>query len=103
MRRSICTVNPALPRTVLSIISPAPRTRSLHSVHCEIAICVVTRFVELGQVGSFSLAQLSVFHASINQASKTIVQKAALITGTLGRSSDSRSFNHFLDKKSFFV
>src|SRR5688572_13418514 len=47
------------------IIGLAPRAR-LHSVHGEIGISVVTRFVKLGQVSAFSLAQLSVFHATID-------------------------------------
>src|SRR6185369_15343886 len=84
------------------IISPAPRT-SLHSIHCEIAICVVTRFVELGQLGCFSFAQIPVLYTAINQTSKTIVQQAAFVASALGCCAHGSSLNDLLDKKTFFV
>src|SRR5262245_24809586 len=84
------------------IIGPAPRTL-LNSIHREIRVSVVTRLVELGQLGAFRLAQLSVFDATINQTAKTVVQKASLVARSLRGGAYCRSSNNFLDEKPFLV
>src|SRR5690242_15881593 len=66
------------------IVRSAPRT-SFHSVHRKITVGVITRFIELGQVRPISLAQLTFFNATIDQAAKAVVQETAFVASTFCR------------------
>src|SRR5829696_1680905 len=78
------------------IIGPPPRT-AFRAVHCEIGISLVTRFVELGQLSTICFAQLSIFHATIDEPAKAIVQEGPIIASAFYGSADSRSLDDLLD------
>src|SRR6185503_14357026 len=84
------------------VVRSSART-GLYSIDCEICVSVVTRLVELGQLGAVSFAQLAVFDATINQTPETVVQKTALVARALRGGAHGRAFNHLLDEKTFLV
>src|SRR6266478_2645368 len=85
------------------LIIMTPAALSLVTVSCNIGVRIETRFVEIYQFCAFGLAQFVTLNSLRYQASKSVMEQAALVTGAPHGFTHSGATNHFFDEIAILV